>query len=159
VIVVDVQPVYPPSLIPAWMSGISDFYVTTYHDKFFIEKPPFFEFWLWTELLIQIPVEIWAIGGLLRSTYLSFTTLWKRFWGSRRVEAHRVKDSPMVPLVLLPFSCLIFITTATCMFEYAHWDAPLAQKLDLTTLYGPYAALCKFQFFIGVNWFESMLLI
>ena len=52
-------------------------------------------------------------------------------------------DSPMLPLALLPFSCLIFITTATCIFDYAHWDMPLDQKLSLTTLYGPYAALCK----------------
>jgi hypothetical protein len=52
-------------------------------------------------------------------------------------------DSPMLPLVLLPFSCLILITTATCIFDYAHWDMPLDQKLSLTTLYGPYAALCK----------------
>jgi hypothetical protein len=50
----------------------------------------------------------------------------------------------MLPLVLLPFACLIFITTATCIFDYAHWDMPLDQKLNLTTLYGPYAALCKF---------------
>jgi hypothetical protein len=29
------------------------------------------------------------------------------------------------------------------MFDYAHWDMPLDQKLSLTTLYGPYVALCK----------------
>jgi len=117
--IVDMQPLYPASLIPAWMSGLSEFYVNTYHDKFFIDTPPFFEFFMWTELFIQIPVEIWGIGALLR-------------------------NSPMVPLVLLPFACLIFITTATCMYEYAHWDAPLSTKVDLTTLYGPYAALSAF---------------
>lgn len=56
----------------------------------------------------------------------------------------RNPDSPKVPLVLLPFSCLIFITTLTCMIEYSFWSVPLQQKLDLSTLYGPYLALCKF---------------
>jgi hypothetical protein len=72
VIVVDVQPFYPQSLIPAWMSGIAEFYVNTYHDKFFIDMPPFFEFLLWTEFLIQAPVGMWAIWGLLNSMYMYF---------------------------------------------------------------------------------------
>jgi hypothetical protein len=67
VTVVDLQPIYPPSLIPAWMTGITDFYVNTYHDQFFIKSPPFFDFFLYTELFIQIPTEIWAIAALRRS--------------------------------------------------------------------------------------------
>jgi len=52
-------------------------------------------------------------------------------------------DSPRVPVVLLPFATLVFVTTATCIFEYMHWDVPLKNKIDLTTLYGPYLALSK----------------
>ena len=53
-------------------------------------------------------------------------------------------DSPKVPVVLLPFATLVFVTTATCMFDYMHWDVPMQNKIDLTTLYGPYLALSKF---------------
>lgn len=37
----------------------------------------------------------------------------------------------------------MFITTATCIFDFFHWDVPLQNKIDLTTLYGPYLALSK----------------
>ncbi len=53
-------------------------------------------------------------------------------------------DSKMVPLVLLPFACLVFISTATCMYEMIHWDVPLKQRLNLMMLYGPYTALRKY---------------
>jgi hypothetical protein len=29
------------------------------------------------------------------------------------------------------------------MVEYAFWDVPTAQKIDMTTLYGPFLALCE----------------
>jgi len=70
----------------------------------------------------------------------------------------------MVPLVLLPFACLVFITTATCMYEMVHWDVPLKQRLNLMALYGPYTALRKFWFLLGAfhllggdeaNWFAK----
>ena len=79
VTVVDLQPIYPPSLIPAWMTGITDFYVNTYHDQFFVNTPPFFNFFLYTELFIQIPTEIWAIGALRRSMPRPFSPS-HRFW-------------------------------------------------------------------------------
>jgi len=62
----------------------------------------------------------------------------------KRFVADIWAGSPKLPLVLLPFSCLIFITTGTCMVEYFYWDVPLQQKIDLSTLYGPYLALCMF---------------
>lgn len=58
-------------------------------------------------------------------------------------SSDRCLASPKLPIVLLPYAALIFITTATCMFEYSFWDIPLQHKIDLTTLYGPYLALCK----------------
>jgi hypothetical protein len=54
-------------------------------------------------------------------------------------------DSPKIPLVLLPYAVLIFITTGACMYEISFWDVPLQQKLDLSTLYGPYLAICMFR--------------
>jgi hypothetical protein len=49
------------------MQSITDFYIDTYNDLFFIgTPPPFFEFFMYTEMLIQVPVMIWGIGGLLR---------------------------------------------------------------------------------------------
>lgn len=38
---------------------------------------------------------------------------------------------------------MVFLTTLTCMVEYAFWDVPRQQKIDMTTLYGPYLALCE----------------
>jgi hypothetical protein len=65
--VVDLQPLYPQSLIPSWMRGIIPFYVKTYNDLFFIGEPqPFFEFFMYMEAFIQVPVMIWGIPALLR---------------------------------------------------------------------------------------------
>ncbi|PMD13757.1 hypothetical protein NA56DRAFT_415282 [Hyaloscypha hepaticicola] len=124
--IVDLQPLYPHSMIPAWMQSITDYYIDTYNDLFFIgTPPPFFEFFMYTEMFVQVPVMIWGISALLR-------------------------DSKMVPLVLLPFACLVFISTATCMYEMVHWDVPLKQRLTLIMLYGPYTALPAF---IGTDMF------
>ncbi len=60
-------------------------------------------------------------------------------------------DSPKIPLVLFPFALQVFLSTLVCMVEYAFWPVPLQQKIDLTTLYGPYLALCKFDF-PSTNW-------
>jgi hypothetical protein len=51
-------------------------------------------------------------------------------------------DSPKVPLVLLPYAVLIFVTTGACMYEFSFWEVPLEQKLSLSTLYGPYLGIC-----------------
>lgn len=119
--IMDCQPLYPPHLIPTFMTKLGDFYVDTYKDQFFLpgNTPPFLKAYIWSEVFYQFPTGVWAIQALLR-------------------------DSPKLPLVLLPFSCVIFITTGTCMVEYFFWDAPLQDKLDLSTLYGPYLALSAF---------------
>jgi hypothetical protein len=49
------------------MSGIKEFYINTYKDQFMINPPPFFELFLWSEILFQIPVMIWGIPALYRS--------------------------------------------------------------------------------------------
>jgi hypothetical protein len=48
------------------MKNIKAFYVETYKDQFFIKTPPFFEFFMWTEVFFQGPAMLWSIGGLLR---------------------------------------------------------------------------------------------
>ncbi|CAL3969893.1 unnamed protein product [Diplocarpon coronariae] len=117
----DMQAIYPPSLVPGFMKALEGWYVANYHDRFFVEKPVFFQAFIASELFYQAPVMIWALGAL-----------------------HR--NSPKVPVVLLPYAMLILATTATCMVEYAFWDIPLEQKISLSTLYGPYLALSAFMF-------------
>lgn len=115
----DIQPLYPSHLIPEVMLNLKQFYIDTYKDQFFMgNAPPFFKAFLWSEILYQFPTGIWAIQALL-------------------------KDSPKLPLVLLPFACLIFITTGTCVVDVCFWDATLKDKLNLGLLYGPYLALCR----------------
>ncbi|EKD15420.1 integral membrane protein [Drepanopeziza brunnea f. sp. 'multigermtubi' MB_m1] len=117
----DLQAIYPPAIVPGFMKALEGWYIENYHDQFFVTKPAFFQAFIASEILYQAPAMVIA----LRLLYT---------------------DSPKVPLVLLPYSMLIFATTATCMFEYSFWDIPLQQKIDLTTLYGPYLAISAFMF-------------
>lgn len=68
VIVMDFQPLYPPQLIPTFMTKLGDFYVDTYKDRFFIKDntPPFLKAFLWSEVLYQFPTGLWAIQALLK---------------------------------------------------------------------------------------------
>jgi EXPERA (EXPanded EBP superfamily) len=62
----DAQAIYPPSLVPAFMKDLEAFYVNTYNDQLFVEKPRFFQTFIWFELFTQVPALIWAIPALLR---------------------------------------------------------------------------------------------
>jgi hypothetical protein len=53
-------------MVPTFMANIKAFYLDTYKDQFFVQTPPFFEFFMWTEVFVQGPVMLWAIGALLR---------------------------------------------------------------------------------------------
>ncbi len=56
----------------------------------------------------------------------------------------RVLDHPKIPLVLSLYSFQTVLTTMTCIAEYFSWtDITFQEKLDLTTLYGPYIVLGK----------------
>ncbi|KAG4024951.1 hypothetical protein MFRU_077g00180 [Monilinia fructicola] len=112
----DLQTLYPPSLTPTFLTSIKNFYITTYNDQFFISPPSYFILFTWLELLVHVPVSFWAIRALLR-------------------------DSPQTPLLLLPYSLETFLTTLICMHEYLYWPLSARQKIDLTTLYGPYILL------------------
>jgi hypothetical protein len=66
--VMDLQGIYPAHLIPQFMLNLSKFYMDTYNDLFFVNHPPFFQAFMWSELLYQAPVGIWAIFNLLKGT-------------------------------------------------------------------------------------------
>lgn len=116
IFLVDLQTIYPPSFVPAFVKEVRIFYIKRYNDQFFIDPPPFFKFFALSELFYQAPVMAWSLSGLYY-------------------------NSPKVPLVLLPLSIVVFTTTLTCMVEYFYWEMSWMQKLNLTTLYGPYLAL------------------
>ncbi|KAG9238967.1 transmembrane protein 6/97 [Amylocarpus encephaloides] len=115
----DLQPIYPPHLLPEILVSLKDFYVRNYNDQFYINTPNFFRVFLWIEFVYQVPVMIWGLGGLYR-------------------------NSPKVPLILLPFAVKVFLTTLTCMLEFPNFPIPLEKKISLTTLYGPYLAVSAF---------------
>lgn len=51
-------------------------------------------------------------------------------------------DDPLVPIHLLVFGFQSFLTSWTCLCEVWAWeDRTVAEKQNLTTLYGPYVAL------------------
>lgn len=62
----DLQAIYPAHLVPTFMTKISSFYIETYNDLFFINHPPFFQIFIWSELFYQFPTGIWAISNLLK---------------------------------------------------------------------------------------------
>ncbi|RKF80172.1 hypothetical protein GcM1_196039 [Golovinomyces cichoracearum] len=93
---IDFQAIYDPSLVPAFMKKAKGFYVERYKDRFFIDPPPFFKLFVWSEVFVQAPVMLWSLGGLYRT--------------------NNGKDSPNLPFIILPFALLVFITTLTCMF-------------------------------------------
>jgi len=80
--VVDLQGIYPAHLIPTFMSRISAFYLETYNDLFFVYHPPFFQAFMWSELLFQAPVGVWAIINLPKGLIFFFFLLYFPFRNS-----------------------------------------------------------------------------
>jgi len=113
---VDLQALYPTSIVPAFMSSITDFYRDTYKDQFFVSAPPFFKLFMWLELLYHVPTCLWTYWGL-------------------------PNDSPKTPVILLIYAVETFVTTSVCIAEYVAWPLTVDEKINLTTLYGPYLAL------------------
>ncbi|KAJ5081331.1 hypothetical protein NUU61_009595 [Penicillium alfredii] len=118
VYLIDTAPLQPAIVRTDFSQQLRDFYVATYHDKFFSEPiPVWFNVFIWLEVLYHVPLSLWAIRGLLR-------------------------DHPMVPVHLLVFGVEALITSLTCLVVVWSWpDRSVAQKQQLTTLYGPYVAL------------------
>ncbi|KAI2788215.1 hypothetical protein POX_e06228 [Penicillium oxalicum] len=110
-------------LQPAWFRSdlsatIREYYVATYRDKFFENPVPvWFNAFIWMELLYHVPASLWAVWGLIR-------------------------DHPLVPVHLLVFGVQAFVTSLTCLVDVWSWtDRSVAEKQQITYLYGPYVAL------------------
>jgi hypothetical protein len=51
-------------------------------------------------------------------------------------------EHPLIPVHLLVFGIQAFITSLTCLVEVWAWeDRSVAEKQNITALYGPYVAL------------------
>lgn len=58
---------------------------------------------------------------------------------------HAGLDHPLVPVHLLVFGVEAFVTSLTCLVDVWSWpDRSIAEKQQLTMLYGPYVALGGF---------------
>lgn len=56
-------------------------------------------------------------------------------------------DDPLVPLHLLIFGLQAFLTSTVCLVEVWSWaDRSVAQKQNISMLYGPYVALGKLRY-------------
>ncbi|KAI5926201.1 transmembrane protein 6/97 [Camillea tinctor] len=130
---VDLVPLYPASLWePAaaplhFLSDLRSYYFRTYNDLFFAPAPApvpsFFALYACLELVLHLPVSVWAVRALGRA-------------GGLKGSAE---------LVLLVYGVETALTTATCMWEAYLWDPAVVtaqQKgMLLGPLYGSYLAL------------------
>ncbi|EMF10635.1 uncharacterized protein SEPMUDRAFT_165285 [Sphaerulina musiva SO2202] len=120
VFLVDIYPLYPPSLIPTFMTSLRTWYIATYRDANFVSPPAWFMLYSWLELFYHAPLSIWAIGALLR-------------------------DDPRVPGHLLAYAMQTAVTTATCIADFLSWeDLSGKEKVELGKLYVPYLAVSVF---------------
>ncbi|KAL4784099.1 transmembrane protein 6/97 [Aspergillus varians] len=162
IFLVDAVPVLPSLLDNAISRQLRDFYIATYRDKFFEGPVPvWFTSYTWMEILYHAPLSIWALGALLRildsnpAGSASGFRVWildsglpgaSDFLGGSRLTRHlTLADDPLVPVHLLVFGFQSFLTSWTCLCEVWAWeDRTVAEKQNLTTLYGPYVALGAF---------------
>lgn len=62
---------------------------------------------------------------------------------------NNLSDHPMVPVHLLIFGVQAFVTSLTCLVDMWSWeDRSVAEKQQITTLYGPYVALGRCLLFL-----------
>ncbi|KXJ88290.1 transmembrane protein 6/97 [Microdochium bolleyi] len=137
---VDLVPLYPASLWqPAtaplrFLGDLRAYYLTTYADQFFVPPPAvvpaFFKFFTLLELVLHLPVSVWAVRKLSGSSSSSSS--------SSRL------DGPG-ELVLLVYGIETVLTTACCMYEAYFWDVAVITSeqrvMLLTALYGSYLAI------------------
>lgn len=122
--VIDIYPLYPPSLIPSFLTTLRTWYIKTYADKFFISPPAWFIFYTWMELLYHVPLSLWAIQAL-----------WKG-------------HDDVVEVQLLVYAVQTGATTGTCIADMVGWESvTAAQKWELANLYVPYLMLS-----VGMGW-------
>ncbi|KAJ5888994.1 hypothetical protein N7495_009035 [Penicillium taxi] len=118
IFLIDTVPLQPQWMVSDLSRGLRDFYISTYRDKFFeVPAPTWFTAFIWMELLYHVPLSLWAVWALLR-------------------------DHPMLPVHLLIFAVQAFVTSWTCLWDVWTWeDRSREEKLNITSLYGPYVAL------------------
>ncbi|KAL2867208.1 EXPERA domain-containing protein [Aspergillus lucknowensis] len=121
ILLVDAVPILPSPFDNTISRELRNYYITTFRDKFFEGPAPgWFTSFMYMELYYHLPLSVWALGALLR-------------------------DDPLVPIHLLVFGFQSFLTAWTCLVEVWDWeDRSLAEKRNLTSLYGPYVALGGF---------------
>ncbi|KAJ6094578.1 hypothetical protein N7467_002091 [Penicillium canescens] len=121
IFLIDTVPLQPTFLQTNLSHTLRQFYIDTYHDKFFEDPAPtWFTVFIWMELIYHVPASIWAVRGLLR-------------------------DHPLIPVHLLVFGIQAFLTSLTCLVDVWSWtDRSTEQKRQITMLYGPYVALGAF---------------
>ncbi|KXT07548.1 hypothetical protein AC578_10117 [Pseudocercospora eumusae] len=121
VICVDIYPLYPPSLIPTFMTDLRRWYIHTYNDQFFVKPPAWFTLYIWLELIYHIPLSLYAVQAL---------------WSNA---------DPKTPIHLLIYAIQTAVTTATCIADYMSWGSHTnEQKLELGKLYVPYLMVCEY---------------
>jgi EXPERA (EXPanded EBP superfamily) len=118
--VVDLGSLYPPSIRPHLIEDIRLWYVREKGDLFFDlengNRPAWFGWYVYMELLLHMPLSFYAIGALWRH--------------DRRVEP-----------ALLVYAVQTFVTTLTCIAQMLSWDVSADTKTGLLALYGPYLAV------------------
>lgn len=140
------MPLYPESLwVPAsaplrFLGDLRAWYLATYADQFFVAPPlaapAYFKFFLFLEVVVHLPVSVWAVGRLSGVSGSGSSSSGSK--GGSKL------DGP-AELVLLAYGLETVLTTAVCMHEAYGWDAALVtgeqRVMLLTALYGSYLAI------------------
>ena len=74
----DLTPLYPESVKPAFVTTLRKWYITTYQDQFFVSPPKWFAAYMWMEAVYHLPLSVWVVGALVRGelvTFLAVTVL------------------------------------------------------------------------------------
>lgn len=127
----DLSTFYPASIKPVWMTTLREFYVATYGDRFFYNPPPYFSTLLTLELLIHLPLTLWAIPALLN-------------------------NNPRTPLALLAFGLEMSITTLVCVAEMGSWAELSARQRGWTGLGGMYGGYLVFGIFMTLDCYARL---
>ena len=57
------------------MNDLRTWYITTYHDRFFVTPPAWFNAYMWMEAVYHLPLSVWAVRALLQGKCFIFYML------------------------------------------------------------------------------------
>lgn len=149
-LLIDLVPFYPAYTIPGFVTSIRRHYVEVYKDRFFVDPPAWFMFYLEIEGVYGLPLGVWAAWGVWNGEFnvvlfmRSITKLRICLISgcSAAVYAHVSTDHPLVPLQLLIWAVQVATTTATCVVDFMNWEGVTTrEQMGLAQLYVPYLAL------------------